>query len=168
MLIAIDAAESSTGDLSLLAAFVLLRGLQVVPSLIRTEWEAIKNKQYSMAISTVISKFFSPTLIQAELSLVRDEQGKGNLTDDNLTIKVLSNVSEVKAIVSYAIKANNAIGAKNDRSTLLTSSLWSFRSACRPSSLWKGWKSRRASELACPNRLGERGCLMSSSLYPLK
>lgn len=83
-----------------MAAYVLLRGLQVIPSLIRAEWENIKSKQYSMAIANYTSRYFSPVLISAELGMVSSEQGKESLNDENLTIKILSGVNEVKATVS--------------------------------------------------------------------
>lgn len=94
-----DAAEDSV-HLPLLAAYVLYRALQVVPSLIRSEWESIKSKQYSSAIANYVSRNFSPILVAAELDMVRVEQAKDTLNDDNLTIKILAGVNEVKATAS--------------------------------------------------------------------
>lgn len=88
--------------LSRLAAHAYYRALRTVPSLVRSDWESVKNKQLSMSIEAFTSRAFSPLLVEHELARVHAEEAKGTLQDDEMSIKVLSNVNEVKATVSAA------------------------------------------------------------------
>lgn len=54
----------------------------------------------SMSIETFTSRAFSPLLIDLELARVRTEEAKGILQDEEMSVKVLPNVNEVKAVVS--------------------------------------------------------------------
>lgn len=53
-----------------------------------------------MSIETFTSKAFSPLLIDLELSRVHSEEAKGTLQDEEMSVKILPNVNEVKAVVS--------------------------------------------------------------------
>lgn len=89
--------------LSRLAAHAYYQTLRAVPSLVRSEWESIKNKQLSMSIETFTSRAFSPLLVDYELAKVHAEEAKGTLQDEEMSIKVLPNVNEVKAIVNDVV-----------------------------------------------------------------
>ena len=82
-----------------LAAHVYHRALQTIPSLIRAEWENYTNKQYSMAVAGYTAKYFSPLLIEREMARVQEAEQKDTLRDENMAIKLLHSVNEVKATV---------------------------------------------------------------------
>lgn len=93
--------ELASFDLSRFASYVYFRALQTIPSLIRSDWESYKNKQLSMATANFTSKYFSPILIERELMKVREEETKDSgLRDENMAVKVLPAVGEVRATVS--------------------------------------------------------------------
>lgn len=81
------------------AAHVYFRALQAVPSLIRTYWASLQNLQLSRTIQTFTSRNFSPLLISAELSSLRDpasETGKQLRDNDDFSVKVAAGANEVK------------------------------------------------------------------------
>ena len=82
-----------------LAAHVYHRALQTIPSLIRAEWENYTNKRYSMAVAGYTAKYFSPLLIEREMARVQEAEQKDTLRDENMAIKLLHSVNEVKATV---------------------------------------------------------------------
>ena len=61
-----------------------------------------------MATATFTSKYFTPVLAERELERVQTEEAQDALRDDNLTVKVLPNVSEVKATVSRHLYVSSA------------------------------------------------------------
>jgi hypothetical protein len=69
---------------------------------VRSDWESIKSKQFSSAVETFTSRAFSPLLIQTELARVQSAEAKESLQDDDMSVKILPNVNEVKAIVSQS------------------------------------------------------------------
>jgi hypothetical protein len=78
----------------LLASHAYLRALQAVPSMVRAWWEAQRDRQYSMAVAAFTAKHFSPLLIAREMSFV----AAGNLSDDDMSVKITSLGNEVKAV----------------------------------------------------------------------
>lgn len=130
----------SDGDegLEQLAAHVYHRALQTVPSLIRAEWENYTNKQYSMAVAGYTAKYFSPLLIEREMARVQEAEQRDTLRDENMAIKLLHSVNEVKATVSslalpsFPLQGVGLILA-HVRSTRLMSSPWRSACACHPS-----------------------------------
>ena len=92
--------ELTAGTLPVLAAHVYYRALQTVPSLIRSYWEAVKNRQLSLAISAFTSKHLSPVLIANELAHLRDPNDPtAQALSDNadFVVKVAGGANEVKA-----------------------------------------------------------------------
>lgn len=94
-------------SLPLLAAHVYYRALLTVPSLIRTWWEDLKDRQLSSAIISFTSAHFSPILIASEFSQIKPSStesaadGQADpepLSDDVFNVKVASSVNEVSAI----------------------------------------------------------------------
>ena len=91
-------------SLQLLAAHVYHRALLTVPSLVRTWWEDLKDRQHSAAIATFTSSYFSPVLIASELIHVKptsraDAAAAADepLSDDTFNVKVALAVNEVTA-----------------------------------------------------------------------
>lgn len=88
-------------SLQSLAAHVYYRGLLTVPSLIRTWWEGLKDRQLSSAIASYTSMYFSPVLVASEFVHVkpstRAEAGEEPLGDDTFKIKVAHATNEVTA-----------------------------------------------------------------------
>lgn len=56
-----------------------------------------------MSIEAFTSRAFSPLLIEAELARVHGEEARGTLQDDEMSVKVLPIVNEVKAVVSLIV-----------------------------------------------------------------
>lgn len=94
-----DVQDDDSAAVAHFAAYTFYRTLRAVPSLVRAEWEAIRNRQLSLAIESFTSKTFSPILIQKELEVVSAKKDGHNLNDEEMTVKVLANVNEVKATV---------------------------------------------------------------------
>jgi E3 ubiquitin-protein ligase listerin len=81
-----------------LAAHIYYRALRAIPSLIRTWWTDCKDRQLSNAFAAYTAAYFSPILITAELSNVRDPTeggGRDKLEDESVTIKIAQATSEV-------------------------------------------------------------------------
>jgi len=89
--------DDTSSKLHCFAANVYYKALQTIPSLIKAEWESYKNKQLSTAVSTFTARYFSPILIENELESVQKEMSAGLSNDENMVVKVLPSVSEVKA-----------------------------------------------------------------------
>lgn len=86
--------------LSVFAAHVYYRALQTVPSLIRAYWDALKNRQLSLAIAGFTVKHISPVLIANELAHLRDpdDPSAASLRDnEDFSVKVAQGANEVKA-----------------------------------------------------------------------
>ncbi|KAH9932237.1 uncharacterized protein B0H18DRAFT_1083328 [Fomitopsis serialis] len=97
--------DSYSGDsalsIGLLAAHLYYRALLIVPSLIRNWLSECRDRQLLNRVSTYTASYFSPAIIQTELTQVKDPDAAAELTDENLTIKVSNAVNEVTA--SYAV-----------------------------------------------------------------
>ncbi|GAA6054199.1 hypothetical protein JCM3770_002829 [Rhodotorula araucariae] len=88
-------------SLPILAAHVYYRSLQAVPSIIRTYWTSLQNLGFSRAVHSFTSKHFSPLLISDELATLRDPSspvGQQLRDNDDFTVKVAANASEVKVV----------------------------------------------------------------------
>lgn len=72
-----------------------------MPSLIHTWVLDCKDRQLSSTITNYTSQYFSPVIIQAELTHVKSPESTALLVDSNLTIKVASSVGEV--VASYLV-----------------------------------------------------------------
>ncbi|KZT55173.1 hypothetical protein CALCODRAFT_518938 [Calocera cornea HHB12733] len=93
--------DTAPEALSVLAAHLFYRVLSTIPSLVRTWWMDIKDRQLSTAIATFSSTHFSPILVSAEFAKLKLPQAEEELAHENLTLKVATNVSEVT--VAYTI-----------------------------------------------------------------
>lgn len=95
-------AESSR-SLRLLAAHVYYRALLTVPSLVRSWWLELKDRQLSTAVTSYTSSYFSPVLIASELSHVKPSSRAAaaardeSLADESFSVKVALAVNEVTA-----------------------------------------------------------------------
>lgn len=97
---AYDPADSLS--LQLLAAHLYHRALLTIPALIRSWISDRTDKQLLMRISDYTSAHFSPGIIKAELTLIRQPPESSELsTTENLSIKVSSAFNEVAA--SYSV-----------------------------------------------------------------
>ena len=85
----------------LFSAHLLYRALLNIPSLISSWWGNIKDRQLLGAISSFITKHYSPVLISEELRIVKDPSSASELSGENWTIKVSINLGEV--IASYTV-----------------------------------------------------------------
>ncbi|GAA5992433.1 hypothetical protein JCM10908_000814 [Rhodotorula pacifica] len=88
-------------SLSVFAAHVYYRALQTVPSIIRSYWSSLQNLQLSRVMQTFTTRHFSPLLVADELSVLRDSTspiGQQLRDNDDFTVKVASNGSEVKIV----------------------------------------------------------------------
>ncbi|GAA5851231.1 hypothetical protein JCM9279_007491 [Rhodotorula babjevae] len=98
----LDLFESTSSEsLPVLAAHVYYRTLQAVPSIVRTYWTSLQNLGLSRAVHAYTSKHFSPLLISDELSALRDPSssvGQQLRDNDDFTVKVAANASEVKVV----------------------------------------------------------------------
>lgn len=91
-------------SLPLLAAHVYYRALLTVPSLIRTWWEDLKDRQLSAAIATFTSSYFSPVLIASEFIHIKPSSRAGAtapgdeaLNDETFNVRVALAINEVTA-----------------------------------------------------------------------
>jgi hypothetical protein len=84
----------------LLAAHLYYRALLSVPSLVYSWLSICKDRQLSLTITSYTSQYFSPVIVDVELSHVKGSAGQ-ELADDSMTIKVASAVNEVMA--SYLV-----------------------------------------------------------------
>lgn len=80
-----------------LAAHVFYRALQMTPGLIRDWHKSIKDRQTATAIGTIVSRHFSPALIESELSVLKLPGALGELEDDTMSIKVPTGAPEISA-----------------------------------------------------------------------
>jgi len=88
-------------SLRLLAAHLYYRALLLVPSLIRNWLAECRDRQLSSAVTSYTSSHFSPVIVQAALAQVKNPDATADLVDENMTLRVASNVNEVTA--SYAV-----------------------------------------------------------------
>ena len=93
-------AESSLTVLQVLAAHVYLRALIHMPTMVRSWWVDIKDRQQSMQISSFTSRHCSPIIANRELSHLREPEALSKLQDEALSIKILS-TNEV--IATYVV-----------------------------------------------------------------
>ncbi|KAF8531403.1 hypothetical protein JB92DRAFT_2851839 [Gautieria morchelliformis] len=91
-------------SLHLLAAHLYYRALLTIPSLVRTWWEELKDRQFSAAIAAFTSSYFSPVLIASELIHVKPSSrtavttaADGALNDETFNVRVALAVNEVTA-----------------------------------------------------------------------
>lgn len=87
--------------LPLLAAHLYYRALRIVPGLIRSWLADCRDRQLNSTVAAYTSSHFSPAIIRAELGQAKDPVVAAELADENLKIKVASNVHEVTA--SYTV-----------------------------------------------------------------
>lgn len=81
-----------------LAAHVFYRALQMTPGLIRDWHKSIKDRQTATAIATIISRHFSPALIDSELSVLKPPGALNDLEEDDvMSIKVPTGAPEISA-----------------------------------------------------------------------
>ncbi|GAA5872634.1 hypothetical protein JCM3774_001869 [Rhodotorula dairenensis] len=88
-------------SLAVFAAHVYYRALHTVPSIIRTYWSSLQNLQLSRVMQSFTTRHFSPLLVSDELSVLRDADspiGQQLRDNDDFTVKVASNGSEVKVV----------------------------------------------------------------------
>ncbi|KAG0655711.1 hypothetical protein C6P46_000745 [Rhodotorula mucilaginosa] len=88
-------------SVSVFAAHVYYRALHTVPSVIRAYWSSLQNLQLSRVMQSFTTRHFSPLLVADELSVLRDADsptGKQLRDNDDFTVKVASNGSEVKVV----------------------------------------------------------------------
>ncbi|KAI8995888.1 hypothetical protein BC832DRAFT_595820 [Gaertneriomyces semiglobifer] len=84
---------------SLLASHLYWRALRHLPSLVRIWWSECKNRQLTIAVESYTEKFFSPILIQGEVSAI---QNMDKSTFKDLTVKASKSGNEVSA--AYTIE----------------------------------------------------------------
>lgn len=89
--------EESPLSPKLLAAHLFYRALLNVPSLVTTWWSECKDRQLTTAVATMTMRNFSPVLVAAELSHVKDPDVAAELSGENWAIKVSSATNEVAA-----------------------------------------------------------------------
>ncbi|TFK41660.1 hypothetical protein BDQ12DRAFT_678315 [Crucibulum laeve] len=85
----------------LFAAHLYYRALLTVPSLIHGWLLDCKDRQLTSTITTYTSQHFSPVIIRAELTHVKDPGAVVGIADENMTIKVAAAVNEV--VASYLV-----------------------------------------------------------------
>ena len=69
--------------------------------MISSWWGNIKDRQLLGAISSFITKYYSPVLISEQLRLIKDPSSAEELSGENWSIKVAANLGEVLA--SYTV-----------------------------------------------------------------
>lgn len=89
--------EADDFCLTSLSAHVFYRSLQMTPTLVREWYESIKDKQAANTFGTIISRHFSPAIIESELSVLKVVGATSELEDENMTIKVISGAPEINA-----------------------------------------------------------------------
>ncbi|KAK9480305.1 hypothetical protein V1514DRAFT_346298 [Lipomyces japonicus] len=74
--------------------------LKHVPSIVRKWYSEIRNRQLSIAVENFTQKFFSPLLIDSELTSVQVKVSEANVQahDENMTVKVSKITKEVLAV----------------------------------------------------------------------
>lgn len=89
--------SDSAISVSLLAAHLYYRALRLVPALIRGWLVDCRDRQLSTTVTTYTSTHFSPALLSAELSQVKDPAAAADLADENMKVKVAGAVHEITA-----------------------------------------------------------------------
>ncbi|KAK0546960.1 hypothetical protein OC846_004159 [Tilletia horrida] len=92
-----DLELSRVPTLQALAGHVFYRALVHLPSLVRTWWYSIKDRQLSMQVAAFTSRHCSPLLAGKELAHLRQPDALSQLQDESLAVKVLSGTNEVVA-----------------------------------------------------------------------
>lgn len=87
-----------TLSLKLLTAHLYYRALLTIPSLIRSWLHDCKDRNLSASVTNYTSQHFSPVIINTELVQLRIRRVTSELDDENLSIKVATNVNEVTAV----------------------------------------------------------------------
>jgi hypothetical protein len=118
-----------------LASYTYYQSLRAVPALIRQAWEGYRSKQLAAAVAQSTARYFSPLLIASELSGLESGGMNDASEDEQMIIKVLRSINEVRATVREVTKYSNRYLAKLSDSTTWTSSLLSYPSVFRPTFL---------------------------------
>ncbi|TFY57346.1 hypothetical protein EVG20_g8587, partial [Dentipellis fragilis] len=86
-----------TQSRQLLAAHLYFRALDTIPSLIRSWLLDCKDRTLSNTVTAYTAHHFSPVIISSELRHVKSPE-TAELNDENMTIKVASNLNEISAV----------------------------------------------------------------------
>ncbi|WFC97537.1 hypothetical protein MYAM1_000251 [Malassezia yamatoensis] len=81
---------SSAVDIQVLAAHVYFRALLHIPTQVRDWFFSVRDRQLSMQVSQVTSRFCTPLLADRELNHLRNPDALARLQDEAMSIKVLS------------------------------------------------------------------------------
>ncbi|TIA71509.1 hypothetical protein E3P91_02525 [Wallemia ichthyophaga] len=82
---------------AVLAAFVFYKSLKYSSGHVRAWWTSNQNRQLSMVVNGVTSRYFSPQIIHEELKQLRNPVSLKELQTEAFSIKVAQNASEVTA-----------------------------------------------------------------------
>lgn len=83
---------------SVLACYLYYRLLKTLPGLVRHWWSENRNRGLAIAIDSYTEKFFSPHIIESELAFLSRDEGKAQIQDENMSVKVAKTTHEVTAI----------------------------------------------------------------------
>jgi E3 ubiquitin-protein ligase listerin len=101
----IDYETGTTFSLQIFQAHIYYRSLSTVSSLITSWLQDCKDRQLTSSFTTLTSIFFSPLIINAELSHLKSSAVLEQLETDSLKIKVSMAISEVTA--TYLVDEQN-------------------------------------------------------------
>jgi hypothetical protein len=102
---------SSLPDLAPLASHLYYRTLVTLPSLMRSYYESLKDRQLSMSMLAFTARHYSPVIIKHEFSALRQPAAMKTLNDEGLTVRIAqgggasaaAGQGAAEAIASYVV-----------------------------------------------------------------
>lgn len=101
----------SLPDLTPLASHVFYRTLVTLPSLIRSYFESLKDRQLSMSMLAFTARHYSPVIIKHEFSALRRPEAISMLSDEGLNVRIVHGggasaagaTGSAEAVASYVV-----------------------------------------------------------------
>lgn len=166
-------------DLAPLASHVFYRTLVTLPSVMRTYYEGLKDRQLSMSMLAFTARHYSPVIIAHEFSALRQPSAMAQLTEEGLNVRiaqgggatVAAGGGSAEAIASYVVDEQPMeIGIRLPAEFPLKGvDVRDLRRVGVPENKWRGWLmsiqqtvTSRVSEKVPQITLRDGGIVMSS------
>ncbi|RSH88769.1 hypothetical protein EHS25_002997 [Saitozyma podzolica] len=136
-------------DLAPLASHVFYRTLVTLPSVMRTYYEGLKDRQLSMSMLAFTARHYSPVIIAHEFSALRQPSAMAQLTEEGLNVRiaqgggatVAAGGGSAEAIASYVVDEQPMeIGIRLPAEFPLKGvDVRDLRRVGVPENKWRGW-----------------------------
>ena len=138
-------------DITPFASHLFYRILTTIPSLIRSIYESIKDRQLSLSLLNFTARHYSPVIIQNELALLRGASTLAQLSEEGLSVRVAqgggatiaagAGSGSAEAIASYTVDEQPMeIGIRLPAEFPLRGvDVRDLRRVGVPENKWRGW-----------------------------